>query len=338
MDRYKVKYGSSDINTITKRVSQYPITPQEAIIRSQGSIFPITELNNRLNQIDNNPNEYDDVYVGELVQNKDGTVEFKPTADLPIRDFPTKDNKIKGAVEIYTMPQKNSEGKIPYGRYLAGADPYDNDTADTMSLGSFFILDLWTDKIVLEYTGRPMFADDYYEICKLGCLFFNAVLLYENNKRGIYAYFSQRSCLHLLADTPEYLVDKQLVKSIGYGNTKKGVTTTVPIKNYGFRLIRDWLLKAVPKIEKGEDGNEVEVMVPNLYNIRCRALLKELILFSPYLNVDRIMALCMVMIYREEKMVLYRGDVREKNESVSGLEADSYWDRNYPGKKDIDQF
>jgi hypothetical protein len=101
MDRYKVKYGSTDINAITKRVSQYPITPQEAIIRSQGNMFPVTELNNRLNQIDNNPNEYDDVYVGELVQQKDGKVEFQPTGDVPIRDFPTKDNKVIGALEIY---------------------------------------------------------------------------------------------------------------------------------------------------------------------------------------------------------------------------------------------
>jgi hypothetical protein len=27
VDRYKIKYGSTDINTITKRISQYPITP-----------------------------------------------------------------------------------------------------------------------------------------------------------------------------------------------------------------------------------------------------------------------------------------------------------------------
>jgi hypothetical protein len=108
------------VNTITKRISQYPITPQEAIVRGRNNMFPVTELNERLNQIDNNPNEYDDVYVGELVQKSDGTVEFKPTNDIPIRDFPTKDNKVTGAIEIYTMPQKNSDGKIPHGRYIAG--------------------------------------------------------------------------------------------------------------------------------------------------------------------------------------------------------------------------
>ena len=333
MDRYKVKYGSTDVNTITKRISQYPITPQEAIIRSRNNLFPVTELNNRLNQIDNNPEEYSDVYVGELIQNKEGTVEFRPNNDIPIRDFPTKDNKVQGAIEIYTMPQKGSDGKVPQGRYLASCDPYDNDTADTMSLGSFFILDSWTDKLVLEYTGRPMFADEFYEICRLGCLFYNAKLLYENNKRGIYAYFSQRSSTHILADTPEYLVDKQLVKSIGYGNTRKGVTTTVPIKDFGLRLLRDWLLKPVTRIERDAEGNEVEVTVPNLYNIRCRALIKELILFNPFINVDRIMAMCMMMIYREEKMVLYHGDLRGAEAPATGMEADEYWEKNYPGKK-----
>jgi len=154
-DRYKVKYGSTDINTITKRISQYPITPQEAIIRSTGNMFPVTELTERLNQIDNNPLEYDDVYVGEFIINPQGEVEFKPTVDKPIRDFPLKDNKVQGALEIYEMPQRDGAGNIPDGRYITAVDPYDSDQSETMSLGSFFVLDLWTDRIVAEYTGRP---------------------------------------------------------------------------------------------------------------------------------------------------------------------------------------
>jgi hypothetical protein len=335
MDRYNVKYNSTDINAITKRVSQYPITPQEAIIRSHGSIFPVTELNERLNQIDNNPNEYDDVYVGNLVMNsKDGSVEFKPTSDQPIREFPTKDNKVVGAIEIYCMPQKGPDGKIPPGRYIAGADPFINDTANTMSLGSFLMLDTWTDTLVMEYTGRPMFADDYYEICRLACLFYNATVLFEANKKGYFPYFTQKNSSHLLADTPEYLLDKQLIKGLGYGNTRKGVTTTVPIKNYGFGLIRDWLLKPVVKIVKNEQGEDEEITISNLYNIRNRALLKELILYNPQINVDRIMALVMLMIYREEKMALFQGNLKQELQ-LSEMEAAEYWDKNYPGRKDV---
>lgn len=108
VDRYKVKYNTTDITAITKRISQYPITPQEAILRSNKTIFPITELNERLNQIDSNPAEYDDVYIGELVQDKQGEVEFRPTGDMPIRDYPLNDNKLTGALEIFSMPQKDS--------------------------------------------------------------------------------------------------------------------------------------------------------------------------------------------------------------------------------------
>lgn len=333
IDRYNVKYNSTDINSITKRISQYPITPQEAIVRAHGSIFPITDLNERLNQIDNNPSEYDDVYVGELAQESGGgEVRFKPTVDIPIREFPTKDNKVAGAIEIFTMPQKDAQGKIPSGRYIAGADPYDNDVADTMSLGSFFVLDTWTDTLVMEYTGRPMYADEYFEICRKGCIFYNAKLLYENNKKGLFSYFSQRMSTHLLADTPEYLKDRQLIKAaISYGNTSKGVNTSVPVKNYAFTLIRDWLLKPVSKVEKNEEGEDIEVTVPNLYNIRNRALLKELILWNPNINVDRIMALAMTMLYREEKMILCQGDMSRASgqDTASGLENDDYFERNY---------
>lgn len=331
-DRYKVKYGSSDINAITKRVSQYPVTPQEAIIRSQGNMFPVTELNNRLNQLDNNPNEFDDVYVGELVQRGDGTVEFQPTAEVPIRDFPTKDNKVLGALEIYEQPQKNSEGKVPYDRYGFGLDPFDDDESGTMSLGSIFVMDFWTDRIVAEFTGRPPFANDLYEKVRLLCLYYNMRGLYENNLKGIFSYFSVRNCTHLLADTPDYLRDRQLVTSTGYGNKMKGVRATTPIIKAGFRMIRDWLLKPVTKIEKDAEGNDVEVTMPNLYNIRCRALLKELIQWNPYGNYDRIMALVQLMLYREEKMILYQGDISSAQQNSSGMETDDYWAKNYPGK------
>ena len=331
-DRYKVKYGSTDINTITKRISQYPITPQEAIIRSTGNMFPVTELTERLNQIDNNPSEYDDTYIGEFVINPQGEVEFKPTVDKPIREFPLKDNKVKGALEIYEMPQRDGTGKIPNGRYITAVDPYDSDQSETMSLGSFFVLDLWTDRIVAEYTGRPQFADDFYEITRRGTMFYNAKCMYENNLRGLFAYYSKCNSVYLLAETPQYLRDRQLIGSTGFGNSAYGIRATPPIINYGFRLIRDWLMKSSTKIEKNDKGEDVEVTVPNLYNIRNRALLKELMLWNPVKNFDRVMSLVQLMLYREEKMILYQGNIQRGEERKDGMENDDYFTKNYPGK------
>lgn len=331
-DRYQVKYNSSDINAITKRISQYPITPQEAIIRAHATIFPITELNERLNQIDNNPNFYDQTYVGDLVFNSNGEVEFSPSSAKPIRDFPTKDNKVTGAIEIFDMPIKNSEGKIPTGRYIAGADPYDDDVSNTMSLGTVFVMDTWTDTIVAEYTGRPTFANDYYEICRKLCLFYKASLMYENNKKGLFGYFSMMNCVYLLADTPEYLKAKQLIKETGYGNKAKGIGISGggTLKGYGFERIQSWLMTPFTTIEKDSEGKEFEVTLPNLYRLKNRALIKELILWNPNINVDRIMALVQLILYREEKMILYNGNMSSSGqEGGSDLANDPFFTQNY---------
>ena len=179
VNRYNVKYNSTDINTITKCIAEIPITPQEAILRTRGNIFPVADLTQRLAEIDNDPHTFDDVYVGDLTQEKDGTVSFKLTGDQPIRDFPLKDNKVSGALEIFKMPEKDAQGKVFPQRYIIGHDPVDNDEADTMSLSSTFVLDLWTDTIVAEYTGRHQFADDNFETLRKLGLFYNAKILYE---------------------------------------------------------------------------------------------------------------------------------------------------------------
>ena len=164
-------------------------------------------------------------------------------------------------------------------------------------------------------------------------MFYNGKCLYENNKKGIFAYFSKMNSVHLLADTPEYLKDKNLIKVIGVGNKAKGVNATNAINNYANTLIRDWLLLPRTSIKK-INGEEQEVTEFNLYSIRNRALLKELILFNPDINVDRVRALGMLMLYRQEKMILYQGDVEKskKPANASYLGNDSFFTRNYEGK------
>ena len=330
LDRYKVKYNSTDINAITKRIAEIPITPQEAILKTKDNIFPITELTKRLNEIDNNPNFFDDIYVGDLTFNKQGKVEFNAiTTDIPIRDFPTKDNKVQGAIEIYEMPQE-IHGKVPNERYILSLDNYENDVAQSMSLGSIFVLDLWTDRIVAEYTGRPMFVDDLNEVCRKLCLFYNGKVMVENNKKNTFAYFSKMNSLHLMADTPEYLKNKQILKANTFGNASKGCPATVPVINFSMERLRDWLLKPVTVTEES-NGELISTTIPNLHFLKNRALIKELMLYNPAINVDRIMSMCQLMLYREEKMILYQGEPRraEKRIDSSYLGNDPFFNKNY---------
>lgn len=63
---------------------------------------------------------------------------------------------------------------------------------------------------------------------------------------------------------------------------------TKQIRAYGEGLILEWLM------EEYEPGH------PNLERIYSEPLLEELIETDGIKNVDRVIALCMVMIYREE--------------------------------------
>lgn len=329
MNRYKAKY-SSDPNSVLRVIAEMPITPAEAIIKVKSAFFPITALTERATQLDIDPHAYDDVLVGDLYLDKSGVVKFTPTDDVPIRKYPLKDDNQRGAIEIYAMPERDSSGNIFSNRYIIGHDPVDNDQAVSSSLSSTFVLDLYTDTIVAEFTGRKEFAEDNFEIVRLLCKMYNAKCLYESNKKGIFAYFQKVNSLSLLADTPEYLRDKQMIKYSSIGSNAKGVNASAAINNFANGLIREWLIKKVPFVVK-EDGQDKVVMLPNLYNLRCRALIDELIAFNPEINVDRIRALGMVMIYREEWLIKYGGDLSKskKEKSKKTLANDDFFNRNY---------
>lgn len=334
MNRYRVKYNSTDPNTIIKTIAEVPITPAEAIVKTGVNMFPVADLTERIGQLDANPTEYDDVYVGDLVFNKEGQVEYKPTSAQPIRDFPHKDNKIEGAIELYQMPEIDKNTGKPFNdRYILGADPYDDDESNTMSLGSIFVLDLWTDRIAAEYTGRPLYADDYYEICRKLCLFYNGRLNYEYNKKGLFSHFSTRNSLYLLTDVLDFLKEKQMMKD-GYGNKSKGTNASPAINAYARSRLRSWLLSPVP-IMQTIDGEEKEVLVPRLFTVRNRALLKELINYNSEGNFDRISAMGMLMLLREDRMIRYQGDVsKEKQEKANSSYDgnDPFFKRNYDSR------
>lgn len=327
--RHKAKY-SADPKSVLRVIAEDPITPAEAIIKVKAAYFPTVALTERLAQLDSDPHAFDDVYIGNLALTSGNKVEFRIGNDVPIRKYGV-DNSTVGALEIFEMPEKQANGENFNLRYIIGHDPVDNDQAESSSLSSTFVLDLFTDRIVAEYTGRQAFAEDNYEIVRLLCLFYNAKCMYESNKKGLYGYFSKMDCTHLLADTPEYLRDKQMIKYSAFGSNAKGINASAAINNYANSLIRDWLLQPVPTIIK-EDGEEKEVNIPRLYSLRNRALLEELISYTPELNVDRIRALGMVMLYRQEKIILYKDNLNAKSQeeaSSSYLGNDSFFQRNY---------
>ena len=336
MERYTAKYNSSDPKTIIQIVSNMPITPSEAIIQGGTVQFPVVDIENRILEINSNPNFYDDTLVGQLVIT-DGKVDFVPTSDTPIRYYQQKDNKnMPGAIEIFEKPQKDANGEVYANRYIAGADPYDNDESTTTSLGSILILDLMTDRIVAEYTGRPPMADDYFEICRRLCLDYNARLNYENNKKGLFAHFSKMNSTYLLTDTLEILIDKQMTRPGGYGNTAKGTNASQPTNGFARQLISKYLLTP-HTIIVAEEGEEKEVKRRNLDFIKNKALLIELSQWNPFGNFDRVSAMGMLMLLREDKLRLMGGSYNGRDDDFVDPDDpanDEFWSNNY---HDVDE-
>ena len=215
-------------------------------------------------------------------------------------------------------------------------DPYDDDSSKTMSLGSIFILDLFTDEIVAEYTGRPTFAEDFYEICRKLLLMYNARCNYENNKKGCFSYFSKMNCLYLLTDTLEFLKDKDDAVGSIVTNKSKGTNATQFVNNYGRRLIRDWLIKPT-SIITSVNGEDVETTVPSLMKIRNIALLQELSQWNPDGNFDRVSAMGMLMLLREDRLRLLgpQGVQTDRFDNDDNLANDEFFTKNFGNIPDV---
>ena len=332
--RYKLKYNSSDPTMLTRAIAENPITIQEAIMRRDSTIYPVSDLTDVLNKIDNDPKSLDDIWTGVLSLDK-GKISYRPDLEKkPIRDFPHKDNKLEGCIEIHSMPETDSSGEVIRGRYIAGIDPYDDDVSDTLSLGSIFVLDLFTDQIVCEYTGRPYLADDFYEICRKILLFYDAECNYENNKKGLYKYFSQYNCLYLLSETLDFLKEREGNLKQNYGNKSRGTNSSAPVKSYGRKCIRNWMLKPVVTITE-QDGVEIKHTQMNLEQLKSRALVKELTLWNQDGNYDRHDALAMLMLLREDKLRIFGEDTPQDSLEYSDkefLESDEFFKINFDDK------
>jgi hypothetical protein len=334
--RTSIRRGASDPNTIIQTKAEEPITPQEAIMRTEGTAFPVADLRDYLEDIAPELNTFvDSHWVGNLAYDEKGFVKWiNDATKRPIREYPYKvrgGNNSDGAIEIFEMPNKDRDGKVFQNRYIGGIDPVDNDYTIGGSLASIFIFDLWTDKIVAEYTGRPVMADEFYETCLRLTSFYNAQSNYENNLKGLFTYFSNHNALYLLADSPDILRDMEIVKSTLYGNRSKGTRTTKEVIKLGKTFQRQWMLTPYEEERYDEKTNEVSTMtIPNLRRIRSIGYIKECIAWNPDINTDRVSAMDMVMILREDRVKMTEKFEESRTESVNDFfHDDEFLDANW---------
>lgn len=307
--RNKVKDGGASQQSIDRFISERPIRPAEAVLELGKNIFPRKLLMDQLTRIRTNKKLQSMKHIVDLEWDGNGQVRAteKPSGD--ITNYPLKKgDKPHGSVVIWEYPVKDP----PLGLYIGGCDPYDHDDSFTNSLGSTFIFkrvragEAWTDVIVAEYSGRPDTAEEYYENVRKLLTFYNARLLFENERKGIYPYFTNKHCDYLLADQPDKIISEVFKDS--KVQRRKGCHMTKQIRAYGEGLILEWLL------DEFEEGH------PNVERVYSEPLIEELIENDGVRNVDRVIALCMVMIYREELYQLKVSSAKEQNKQVELFE------------------
>lgn len=324
-DRHIVKYGSTDPNAITQKKAEEPITPQEAVMRTEGTVFPVADLKEHLESIMVKREAFlAEHYVGELTRSADGKVRWKLDPNkYPLRSYDKDTANREGCVEIFEIPRYNANGEIPYGRYIAGIDPIDADTGQ--SLFSCILMDTFTDRIVAEYTGRPRLAEDAYEQSLRLLDFYNAEANYEKNLKGLFSYFDKKNKLHRLCDTPQILKDMQLTKAVGsYGNNAKGTQANAEVNKWGRVLQANYMNTVVNGDEEGK---------LNLHNLRGLAYIEECIKWNSDGNFDRVSAAGMLFILREDRYKRTQSAIENADKKHQSLGADNFFNKNYKTPK-----
>ena len=309
------KKGGSKLALLAKIINN-PMKPSEIFLRQEGVFFPVQDLKQALADLESNSLLLKASYKVDLLEKTKNEISIIPSEKQVLIDYPLRrGTNLDACIEIFDKPKLDRDGNVFANRYAMSTDPIDDDGNDDVkrSLQSTFVMDTWTDTLVAEYTARTYLADEYYENVRKLCVYYNALNLYENNKKGLYGYFKNKSATHYLAESPSILKDQDLVKGTGIGNRSLGVNMSSDrLKLYGINQYLKWL--EAPSYKNPE--------VKRLYTIRSLGLLKETISFSMDVNADRVSAMLILMIYRAE---LDRQIEQRKQTSVKNVHTDSFW-------------
>lgn len=132
--------------------------------------------------------------------------------------------------------------------------------------------------------------DDYNETLLKICEYWNAELMFENDRGDVKRFFTVKQKLHLLADEPDLEWEVGLKSGVRRG---KGMNMNEKRKAKGVIYLRDWLLE-----KRGKDifgGDKL-----NLHYIYDVGLLEELLKWNVKGNFDRVSAMLIGMFDAKE--------------------------------------
>lgn len=331
------KRGSSKINGY---IMEEPFCPTEAFSRKQDSILPIQQLAEQLKRVQRDDSIHAMIKHGNMIHTENG-IRFKDKMFAseqektliypPITDFPIKTSTdVRGCITMYAPPYRvdTPHGRIvPDNLYRAWHDPYavPKETQYIKagdSLGCTYIYERSNnytvglgDRLVATFTGRRDTTNQYNDELFMLLRYYNAKLLFENDRGDIYNYARQNKCLEMLEDEPDILWQKSL-QSNKMGR-KKGIHINEKRKENGIIYYRDWLLTKRGVDESGKD-------LLNLHYVFDEALLKESIKWNMKGNFDRVSTMIVGMFDIKEQFHI---EVRTPNTTAFNGVSTHIFDR-----------
>jgi hypothetical protein len=314
IEREKLVLTSQD--KIVAYEMEEPSCPSQAFSRVKNNIFPTKDIDSQLQQLLHNPIYKGIGREGIFTKTNKGIIFYdrltigKDSQNLippALRNYPlTPDDKdMTGCWVLYDQPYIGKDGKIPDNLYHVWHDPFAISKEKSEfklhdSLGGAFIYEAPNnftssggDVLVAEYFGRTEETDDYNEQLFNAVMYYNAKMLFENDRGDVKPYAKQHKYMELLKDEPTFQNTQEVSKG-GAGRGKGiSIATNAKRKANGLMYLRDWLLS-----KRGVDANDK--IQTNITQIKSIRLLKELLKFSGEGNFDAISTMIIGMYDTKE--------------------------------------
>lgn len=329
-----------------KKLNDYcmeePYNPAEAFSRAANGFFPSVEIDLQLRKVLYDPDLKGIGREGIFIQENSGLKFFDKVllgsgADglimPPVNDYPLKPStEVDGCWVLWEQPYRDPRtGKIPDNLYRIWYDPFgiskEKDEYSTKdSLGACYLYETANnftptkgDRIIGEFVGRREDTEDFDKQVFLGAEYYNAIIMYENDRGDVFSNAQKANALHLLAEEPEFHYQKDL--QAGGKGRKKGISiaSNMNRKLNGAIYLKKWIITKRGIIENGKH-------LINLHYIYSAGLLRELLKYDGKRNTDRVSA-CIVGMFDQREM-LYKGTVAETL-STNTIQEDSYFSDLY---------
>ncbi len=295
-------------------IGQRAFGPSEAFSRSSDNIFPGAEIAEQLQKVERDKFMRHLARKGKIVTSSDG-YKMQESSEHPPVPYPRKRDTDPIGCFVEWQPPHRIDGKVPSNLYRIWHDPYAQDKdaktiKSTDSLGALYVYERVNnmtptrgDILVASYVGRPDSMNAYNEQLYKIAKYYNAEIMFENDRGDVKPFFQKKKAYDMLADEPEIVWKKQLASKTG---RNKGMHMTTQRIATGALYLRDWLLE-----KRGIDSSNGQDIL-NLHYIYDTGLLNELLKWNAKGNFDRVSAMLVGMY--DMKEVFFK-DIEEVTEA-----------------------